>query len=58
MVDVHESKLTFVEIVQEVGPVIGEALRIYANVQSPIEEKPKSEWDSLIEQLKNKPTKK
>jgi len=32
-----------------------EALRIFAKVQSPIEEKPKEEWQILLKQLKSKP---
>lgn len=32
-----------------------EALRIFAKVQSPIEEKPKETWQILLKQLKSKP---
>jgi len=52
-----EAKVTFAEIAGEVGEVWAEALRVFSNVQSPIEEKTRFEWEVLIEQLKNKPTK-
>ena len=51
------AKVTFAEIAGEIGQVWAEALRVFANVQSPIEEKSRIEWEVLIEQLRNKPTK-
>ena len=50
-----EPKVTFAEIVGEIGTMWAEALRVFAKVQTPIEERPRSEWERLVEELKNKP---
>lgn len=51
-----ESTITFAEFAEEIGSLWAEALRVFANVQTPIEEKTRSEWEKLLEMLKNKPT--
>jgi hypothetical protein len=51
------SSVTFAEIASEIGTVWAEALRVFAKVQSPVEERTREEWEVLIEELKNKPTK-
>ena len=52
----NEEKVTFAEIMSEIGPGWAEALRVIANIQSPIEEKTRQEWEELVEMIKNKPT--
>ena len=51
-----EPTLTFAEFSEEIGVLWTEALRVFSNVQTPIEERTRVEWEELLEMLKNKPT--
>jgi len=53
-----EPGCSFVEFIeQEKQQEWMDALRVYANVKSPIEEKSLQEWRDILNRLKNKPIK-
>jgi len=50
-----DPKVTFSEFIEEKGEKWVDGLRIYANVQSPIEERSREDWEKVFNEMINKP---